>query len=204
MKLHRRSGVSAAVSAPQSVRDALADAETLIRVAREIGWRKSRLAGKVSRSLRRRFYASICTEGQCGPGCANTADALAHEAYLCARAAFRAVPGLRAGLLLLALLLASPAHAGTKAFAVEFGALRGAALVCTEVAIHRGIGYEANPLMKRRAVRITLSLAAIPAVAWATRKLERDGHHNYAKWARRGALALAGVDAGLDCWKVAR
>jgi hypothetical protein len=72
------------VSAPQSVLDALADAETLRLIAAE-PWNKA--------SALVRDYVE---EAECVPRFALTYPELAHWAgRYCARAAFRAVPALR-------------------------------------------------------------------------------------------------------------
>lgn len=106
-------------------------------------------------------------------------------------------------------LLALPSYAAAgdhpnRDFALGFGALRGAAVACTEYGISHDFGYEANPLMRSRPVRVTFALAAVPVVAWATSRLDRSGHHGWARWTRRGVLALAAADAANDCLKVRR
>jgi len=113
----------------------------------------------------------------------------------------------KAALLLALVVIAGPARADdhpTRTFLLELTAARGTALVATEYAIGTGRFHEANGLMGRRPVRLTLGLAAVPVAALVSRKLDRDGHHGAAKWFRRGALALAGADAGIDLFKLAR
>ncbi len=63
-------------------------------------------------------------------------------------------------------------------------------LAITEWGIARGTATEANPLLRRRAVRIASLGAEAFAIGWVDTKLRTDGHTKAARWLRVSVITV--------------